>query len=83
MNAALAAPDTTAAAIEETWSAANPFELPRLTPLPGSFDERAVHLRPTKPVVHIDSRDGQIAAELARAATSATIGEPASERSSR
>jgi len=56
VKAALSAPDTTAASLEQTWAEQNPLQLPSLPPS-------------TRP----SSRDEQIAAELARAASRRVI----------
>lgn len=77
MNAALSATDTTAAAIEERWLAENPISLPPLRPL--IPDERIV--ASTTPPSNGNSRDEQIAAELARFAGNAVLGQDSSERS--
>jgi pimeloyl-ACP methyl ester carboxylesterase len=82
MNAALSAPETTAASIEETWTEENPFQLPALEPLTrAAIEERPFQFPPLKPPTPAAGRDEQIAAELALAATNALLGPQSFERS--
>lgn len=68
MHAALTAPDTTAVSIEGTWSSSHPSaSLPAISKSPSQ---------------HRNIRDDQIAAQLARAATSALLSKQTSERKS-
>jgi len=95
VNAALTAPETTAASIEKTWAEQNPLAIPPLKSLPrASWNEPIVtatrqsvsnekpsrHPAPERHTRPAD-RDEQIAADLARAAIGSLLGPQSSEMS--
>jgi pimeloyl-ACP methyl ester carboxylesterase len=93
VNAALAAPETTAASIERTWADQNPLAIPPLNPLPrtgrnepivtatktASVDQKPSRHPAAEPPTRPGGRDEQIAAELARDAIGSLLGSRSSE----
>ena len=95
VNAALTAPETTAASIEKIWADQNPVAIPPLKPLSGARQNEPIvsaagvtrakekpnrHPAP-EPHPRPADRDEQIAAELARAAIGSLLGSQSSEMS--